>query len=291
MEHARSGRNLAQPPLRVKPREPQPPLLRRYLETSPEALVSREVMDRKLEERWGYSQRLMAAVAAVVLGLILVVLFGPQGDPEGEWYRRTGIEGPLEILDNIEVIPDTPIDEVSQEEFRQLAATTQGVDPQLTERILAENPDPRPLDQETGRGIPQDSRINRDGTSHSRQDDPQAQVRRSRAAQQSMQFVLLQSVNPTYPLQASASLRQRRIVVSVAMYVDESGHVAEAYLRGNNGGNLFAEAVLEAVRKWVYKPLLIDGMPSGFWDQINFVFTTGPPSPTASDQHPASGSP
>jgi TonB family protein len=228
--------------------------------------------------RWGYTKRILAAVGTAVLVVVLVVIFGPRGNPDGEWFQRTGVAGPMVIVDNIEVVPDAPIDELSQEEQRQLAATTQGVQPVLTDRILAENPQPLPLEQETGRFDPNDTRVDRDGSGSSRLDDPLSRVRRSRSVQQSMQFILLESVNPKYPVEAGSALRQREVVVLVAMYVDESGHVEDAYIQNNNGGSLFAESVLTAVRKWVYKPLVINGEPSDFWDQIRFIFTT-PTSP------------
>jgi TonB family protein len=228
--------------------------------------------------RWGYAKRILAAVGMSVLVVVLVVIFGPRRNPDGEWFQRTGVAGPMVIVDNIEVVPDAPIDELSQEEQKQLAATTQGVQPVLTDRVLAENPNPLPLEQETGRFDPNDTSVDRDGSSNSRRDDPASRVRRSRSVQQSMQFVLLESVNPKYPTEAGPRLRQREVVVMVAMYVDESGHVRDAYVQKNNGGSLFAESVLTAVRKWVYKPLVINGEPSDFWDQIRFIFTT-PASP------------
>ena len=90
-----------------------------------------------------------------------------------------------------------------------------------------------------------------------------------------MTFVLLHVVTPAYPDGASASMRQRQIVVATHLYVDEAGNVAHAYVSRNDGGPAFERAALDAVRQWRYRPLLVDGEPTGFWDSIYVVFRVG----------------
>jgi len=82
-------------------------------------------------------------------------------------------------------------------------------------------------------------------------------------------------VNPDYPDGTPAAMRQRQIVVATHLYVDEEGRVGHAYVSRNDGGPEFASAALDAVRQWVYEPVLVDGEPIGFWDTIYFVFRIG----------------
>ena len=110
----------------------------------------------------------------------------------------------------------------------------------------------------------------------------------NRASQQSSDFVLLYSTSPNYPSGTTASLRSRELVVRVNMYVDETGHVTQAYVDRNNGGPAFEGAVLAAVKQWVYQPLLVEGEPSGFWDLIYFVFNTPTSRGRTTDQDPGS---
>jgi TonB family protein len=234
-------------------------------------------MNAREPEDTHYPRRLLAAAGWVVLAIALFVLLGPRANPEGQWYRHTGVDAPLRIVDNIEVVPDAPTEDTSRLEQRREASTTQGVEAVIGDDVVADSPNPLPLQQEEGAREAHETDVQRDGDSSSRRDDPTVQIRSRREAQQAPDFVLLESVNPDYPDGVSAGTRRRTIVVSVAMYVDETGRVSETYIRSNDGGPAFADAVLRAVRKWVYKPLLIDGKPSGFWDQIRFSFTTTDP--------------
>lgn len=220
------------------------------------------------------------------MGIVAVVLLGPEGNPEGEWYERahTGTRGPTLLLENIEIVTDRPEDAHTQEESHQMAHTTQGVDPRIAERILQEETlEPRPLEKPTGRPVPHPRDAPLENEGRSRQEGPREQVSMSRPAQQSAQFVLLHSVQPRYPEKATPLQRQRLIVVAVQMYVNEKGEVAHALISRNEGGPHFAEAVLRAVRQWRYEPLVIDGRPEAFWDQIRFVFRVGGGPATASE--------
>lgn len=224
-----------------------------------------------------YLRRLAAAAGLAVLVAVVAGLLGPRSEPGQQWYEHTGIEGPTLLLEDIDIVTDRDV--ARTDAARSLPEATIGVQAPVTEDIQVKDPEnPVPLEQPEGR----------DGTSTQplRRADPQLsatiadgdQVEMNRPAQQSSQFVLLHSVSPAYPAGVEPALRRREIVVRVNMYVDESGRVSQAYVDRNNGGAAFEQAVLRAVTQWVYKPLVLEGKPSGFWDLLYFVFRAGPGS-------------
>lgn len=225
--------------------------------------------------RDSYAARLGGAVLlAVALGIVAMLL-GPEANPRGEWFEHTGVQGEIQVLDAIEIVQDD--DPITAREARSMPQATQGVTTPITEKVVNEdNPDPVAVERPQGQPSP-DPMIERRVEPEVRaalQED--AFVEMNRSAQQSDQFVLLHSVSPTYPPDAPPGLRAREVVVRVNMYVDETGHVEHAYVDRNGGGPLFEDAVLRAVTQWIYRPLVLDGEPSGFWDTIYFVFRVGP---------------
>jgi protein TonB len=79
---------------------------------------------------------------------------------------------------------------------------------------------------------------------------------------------LLQRVEPEYPLLA----RQARLtgVVVVEAQVDPQGKVAS--VRTLRGSPLLARSAEKAVREWVYKPLLLNGIPTPFIVSVTVTF-------------------
>lgn len=218
-----------------------------------------------------YGRRL-ALLAVVVLGLlILVALLGPKGDPSRPWYEHTGVEGEIQIIDALSITRDT--DPVDLKALPELDDATQGVDITLTEEIVQKdplNPLPKPIEEgEYGDNL---RRVEERESERMVGENP---VELQGQSQQSLAFVLLHVVNPEYPEGVESSVRQLEIVVATHLYVDESGRVAHAYVSRNDGGPRFERAALDAVRQWVYKPVLVDGAATGFWDTIYFVFRVG----------------
>ena len=221
--------------------------------------------------RDSYARRLGVAALIAVTAWVAGSLLGPEANPEGEWYAHTGIEGDLRLLDAIEIVPD--VDPITMREARRLPGATEGVQTPITERVVNEdNPDQVALERPVGRESDRSDVMRRAEPEVVSELQTDEYVEMNRASQQSRDFVLLHSVQPTYPVGVPAAVRQREIVVRVNMYVDESGRVTHAYVDRNDGGPRFERAVLEAVEQWVYRPLEVDGEITGFWDTIYFVF-------------------
>ena len=233
-------------------------------------------------------RRLAVATGAAVGVGVLLVLLGPDANPDDEWYVHTGVEGEVRVLDAIEIVPDE--DPVTLREARRMAGATRGVRSPITEKVL--NPDnPEAVSPEKPRG--------RESATPDvmRRVDPEARialqedeyVETNRPSQHSEDFVVLHSVEPRYPPDAPPALRTRDVVVRVNMYVDETGHVSHAYVDRNEGGPRFEAAVIEAVTQWIYRPFEHEGGPSGFWDTIYFVFRVGPGAEIRPNELPMRG--
>lgn len=69
--------------------------------------------------------------------------------------------------------------------------------------------------------------------------------------QTSRDWYILHLVRPEYPVLASELDRRRPVInVVVWIFVDPQGNVTAAQLVSNDGGDVFAQAVLEAVQQW-----------------------------------------
>jgi TonB family protein len=83
------------------------------------------------------------------------------------------------------------------------------------------------------------------------------------------QGLLESKVNPEYP----ADAREARIqgVVVLKVQIDEEGNVVQVELV--SGHPLLAEAAIEAVKQWKYKPYLLNGNPIAVETQVMVNFT------------------
>jgi protein TonB len=79
---------------------------------------------------------------------------------------------------------------------------------------------------------------------------------------------LIKRVEPDYPLLA----RQARLtgLVIVEAMVDPQGRVSS--VRPLRGSPLLVDAAVEAVRQWVYRPLLLNGIPTPFLVTVSVTF-------------------
>lgn len=71
---------------------------------------------------------------------------------------------------------------------------------------------------------------------------------------------LLKSVPPSYPPDAYRSRQQGWVEVTFTITAD--GKVANAKVASSQPGRVFDQAALEAVRRWTFKPRMVDGKPA-----------------------------
>jgi len=83
--------------------------------------------------------------------------------------------------------------------------------------------------------------------------------------------MLLQRVDPVYPMIAKAAHVTGAVMLEVT--VSQEGMVAN--VRILNGPAMLQQAALDAVRKWRYKPYLINNTPTGFRTTVSVTFPPG----------------
>jgi periplasmic protein TonB len=80
---------------------------------------------------------------------------------------------------------------------------------------------------------------------------------------------LLKKVGPVYPDLAKQARLSALIILEAT--VDATGHVREVTIL--RGSPIFDDAAMEAVRQWVYRPLLLNGVPTPFVLTVTVKFT------------------
>jgi TonB family protein len=223
-----------------------------------------------------YTRRILLASTAALLGFILFAILGPDEDRLQYWLLHSGIEGPLRILPNIEIIPER--DPVSQAAEHRRANVTQGLEVNVVDR--------KP-ERESLKGLPVPPAHGKPEYSVETQQEPSEEiwpgteererVRLMRPSQRSLDFVLVKLVRPEYPHGVPLALQSRTITVDVAIYVESDGKVSGAYITKGEGGKLFESEVLRAVRQWEYRYVGQEGDAQPFWDQVRWIFKPAQP--------------
>jgi TonB family protein len=98
---------------------------------------------------------------------------------------------------------------------------------------------------------------------------PQANPSRIRISSAVARGLLVQKVNPQYPLDAKYQNVQGVVVMSAT--IDPEGHVTDLQLI--SGHPMLAPAAMDAVKQWKYKPFLVNGNPVTVETQIQVNFT------------------
>jgi len=84
-----------------------------------------------------------------------------------------------------------------------------------------------------------------------------------------MQGLVLSKEQPIYPAIAKAAHVQGVVVLSAE--IDTTGHITD--VRVISGPAMLLQASIDAAKKWVYKPYLLNGIPIIVDTQINVVFS------------------
>jgi TonB family protein len=92
---------------------------------------------------------------------------------------------------------------------------------------------------------------------------------RVRVSQGVMQGLLVSRVQPEYPADAKEQRVQGAVVLKVNL--DKEGNVANIQLV--SGHPLLAPAAIEAVKRWKYRPYLLNGAPTEVETQVTVNFT------------------
>ena len=85
------------------------------------------------------------------------------------------------------------------------------------------------------------------------------------------QGMLIKKVSPDYPAIAYAARVDGTVVLSAV--INKEGRIEN--LRVVTGPPMLQQSALDAVRKWVYRPYLLNGNPVAVQTTINVVFNLG----------------
>ncbi|MBU8921914.1 MAG: energy transducer TonB [Bacteroidales bacterium] len=196
-------------------------------------------------------------VAFLVLIIILMTIEHTQ---VVDRFFYVGYEGPMQILPEITIIDDKSLQaEIFSEERHDMVAREielisddeQDVEEEDPEFSTAPEKEVEEIfDNVTGRDFIK--------TYASHTDVPFRE-----------DYVILTMVKPVYPEDAMALRREGYVLVEV--YIDETGRVAEAWVRKVYGIESFEIASIEAVKQFRFKPVMENGEPQSFW--VSFLIS------------------
>ena len=204
-----------------------------------------------------------------LVGIVLLIVFGPDREEVKRRFEFYGAEGDLKIM------PELSIDD-GDDAVHQLPKYFQDTPPPPPLEILDEEPDPAaveemPVVKETsevetdivGQNVDADPAL-----------DPVDQVELTLPQQTSRDWRIVYMVRPNYPLDATETERRTPVItVEVAIFVNPDGRVAASMITSSTGGPAFANVVLKAVEQWLFQWLIGDGRPaSGRWIEMTWNF-------------------
>nr|MEE4269735.1 TonB family protein [Candidatus Krumholzibacteria bacterium] len=213
-------------------------------------------------------KRILGATIGAILLVVLVIMLGPEYNPEEDPLAHYGAPGELVLMPQV-TIKEGP------DQVHRLPKSLQLPPPPARMEIEEEDISPEgtvPVPPAT-EAPPNDvitpvTQFNPDADLATR-----AQVELSMPRQSNPDLFILHQVHPEYPLEASEDDRRiPSIYVLVAVFVNPQGEVTEAMVMANTGGRLFADEVLKAVQQWKFGWRVEPG--AGRWIQLPYNFNS-----------------
>lgn len=214
--------------------------------------------------RRGNSRRLAVASVVAVLGLVALVLLGPD---EEEIKRRFEYYG---APDELRIMPEISIEE-GRDRTHQLPQSLQAPPPPAEIEVEPEDPVdkadevlPKPVDAE-------DSEVQPVPVVDPARIAEHEQVQLSMPRQSNPDWFILREERPSYPLTVSEKERRTPVIfVRAAIFVGADGTVKERMLLGTNGSAAYGDAVLDALANWLFGWRVDPG--AGRWIEMTWNF-------------------
>lgn len=211
----------------------------------------------------GGGKRLLAAAVLAILGLVALVLLGPDESVIKERFEYYGAPDELRIMPEISI-------EDGSDAAHQLPQSLQAPPPPAELEVEPEEKDPdatEPAPKEAEQQRHSDpSEYYAEGETSERN-----QVQLALPQQSNPDWFILHQVRPEYPLGVSDfERRQPVIVVRAAVFVGPDGMVKEVMVTNSTGSDAFGEAVLEAIGQWVFGWRVDPG--AGRWIEMTWNF-------------------
>ncbi len=199
-----------------------------------------------------YRKRIVAIVPVVLLMIAALVFVTRHMGPR-EIFKRVGLRGEIQLMPEITIVPDTPSPDASPPPAPQPTQETVALDVREVG-----DPDINPPNVEAR---------TEEHTTQALDDVDDArsvEVPATRETSYSNAYVILRMIKPKYPEdELKAGIEGN---VTVALLVDERGHVADVNVLSLMGPVSFRESALDAVREFLFQPpTTADGRPTTMW--------------------------
>jgi TonB family protein len=193
-------------------------------------------------------KRFLWAGGAALLGLALLVIFGPQESEIKEKFEYYGAPGELKIMPEISI-------EEGEQDIHQLPRSLQVQPPPANIEVELEDPDDDGTVEVPPVNLQEPNQVEV-ASEYPREDaevSEDQQVEMAMPMQSNPDYFILHMVRPEYPLGVSEQERRIPVItVTVILFVGPDGTVTDAWVNSTNGSRLFVEKTLEAVRQWKF---------------------------------------
>ena len=193
-------------------------------------------------------KRFLWAAGAALLGLALLVIFGPEEKEIKEKFEYYGAPGELKIMPEISI-------EEGEQDIHQLPRSLQVQPPPANIEVELEDPDDDGTVEVPPVNLQEPNKV--DVASEYPREEAEVsedqQVEMAMPMQSNPDYFILHMVRPEYPLGVSEQERRIPVItVTVILFVGPDGTVTDAWVNSTNGSRLFVEKTLEAVRQWKF---------------------------------------
>lgn len=212
------------------------------------------------------AKRLLGASVLALIGLLALMVFGPDRETVKKRFEYYGAPDELHIMNEISI-------EEGHDLVEKMPKSLRVPPPPAKLEIEQEEPDSKgfvPVNEQKKSDHNQEA-VNTQRPQEIVGDSDHFQVEMSLPMQTSRDLFLLKKILPEYPLTASELERRTPvIVVQMNIFVDPNGDVTAAMIQASNGSRIFDEAALAAVRQWKFGWRVPPG--AGRWVQFPFNF-------------------
>ncbi len=210
--------------------------------------------------------RFLMAAALAILGLTLLVIWGPNAEQINKKFAFIGAPGEIQLVNAISVID-------GEDKVKQLP------------KSLQKPPPPAVLEEE-------EEVVHKDGIREIQKPDKEYAVEKPvvpeistdvaeeytrnlvsmiTPMQTSKNYYFKHMVDLDYPLDATMEERQTEVIfVSVQFFVEADGTISASMIQDTNGGKAFTEEVLTKLNQWIIGFYVDPGR--GMWIQTTFNF-------------------
>jgi len=211
-------------------------------------------------------KRLLGAALLAILGLVALIIWGPDEQTIKKRFEYYGAPDEMRIMKEISI-------DDGHDEVEKLPKSLRIPPPPAKLEIEDDTPDPDGTIQmkENKEADPNKIDVNTRNPLDDAADSDKYQVEMSLPMQTSRDLFLLKKILPDYPLNVSEVERRTPvIVVRMNVFVDPDGNVSAVMIESSNGSKPFEEAAIAAVRQWKFGWRVAPG--AGRWVQFPFNF-------------------